>query len=82
MENEDMAPRRDLRRELLGVEADLGELRDSARGLRRQIGERWFEPMDPSERAALITAAEEQEALAEVLEVRRADLRRLLSEPD
>jgi hypothetical protein len=71
-----------LRQELQGVESDLTELRDAAENLRRQIGERWFEPMDASERAALLTAAEEQEALAESLESRRDDLRRLLERRD
>lgn len=71
-----------LRRELQDVEAELTELRDAAANLRRQIGERWFEPMDASERAALLTAAEEQEALAESLEARRDDLRKLLERQD
>lgn len=71
-------PEPELRRELEEVEADLEELRDTAASLRRQIGERWDEPTDASERAALITAAEEQEALAETLTARRDELRRLL----
>jgi hypothetical protein len=69
---------RALRRELEDVEAELTELREAAAGLRRQVGERWFEPMDAPERTALITAAEEQEALAESLEARRDELRKLL----
>jgi hypothetical protein len=71
-----------LRRELHDVESDLSELQDAAANLRRQIGERWFEPMDASERAVLITAAEEQEALAESLKARRDDLRKLLERQD
>jgi hypothetical protein len=67
-----------LRHELRDVEDELSELRDAVSNLRRQIGERWFEPMDASERAALLTAAEEQEALAESLEARRDEIRRLL----
>jgi hypothetical protein len=63
-----------LRRELRDVETELIELRDGAANLRRQIGERWFEPMDSAERSALITAAEEQEALADSLETRRDGL--------
>lgn len=63
-----------LRRELQEVEGELTELRDTAQRLRRQIGERWFEPTDASERSALITAAEEQEALTETLEARRENL--------
>jgi hypothetical protein len=71
-------PESELRRELEEVEADLEELRDTAQRLRRQIGERWDEPIDASERTALITAAEEQEALAETLTARRDKLRELL----
>lgn len=67
-----------LRHELRELEADLAELRDAASNLRRQIGERWFEPMDAAERAALLTAAEEQEALTESLEARRDEIRALL----
>lgn len=70
-----------LREELARVEADREELRETARQLRQQIGEHWFEPTDAPERAALITAAEEQEAFAEALEARREDLRKLLGEP-
>jgi hypothetical protein len=69
-----------LREELARVEADLEELRETARQLRQQVGERWFEPTDVPERAALITAAEEQEAFAEALEARREELRKLLGE--
>jgi hypothetical protein len=69
-----------LRQELRRVEADLDELRQTARQLRRQIGERWFEPTDGPEQAALITAAEEQEAFAEALEARRDELKNLLGE--
>lgn len=71
-----------LRRELRDVESELSELRDAAANLRRQIGERWFEPMDASDRAALLTAVEEQEALAESLERRRDELRELLKNQD
>jgi siroheme synthase (precorrin-2 oxidase/ferrochelatase) len=69
-----------LRRELEEVEADVAELRDTAQKLRAQIGDRSYEPTDASERAALITAAEEQEALAETLEARRDKLRKLVEE--
>jgi chromosome segregation ATPase len=67
-----------LRQELESVEAELAELRASAEGLRRQVGE--VGPTDESERSALITAAEEQEALAESLEARRDDLRTLVEQ--
>jgi SMC interacting uncharacterized protein involved in chromosome segregation len=69
-----------LRQELERVESDLNDLRETARELRQQVGERWFEPTDASERAALITAAEEQEALLEQLEMRRDELRKLLGD--
>jgi multidrug resistance efflux pump len=69
-----------LRQELRRVEADLDELRHTARQLRQQIGERWFEPTDAPEQAALITAAEEQEAFAEALEARRDELKKLFGE--
>lgn len=71
-----------LRRELREVETELSELRDAAANLRRQIGERWFEPMDASDRAALLTAVEEQEALAESLEARRDELRKRVERQD
>jgi hypothetical protein len=81
MDTEDpQDPQAALREELREVEADLAELRRTAAELRRQIGERWFDPTDEPERAALITAAEEQEALAEELELRREELLRRLEE--
>jgi hypothetical protein len=69
-----------LRQELQDVETDLAELRDTAVSLRRQIGDRAADPTDASERAALITAAEEQEALAETLAARRDELRKLVEQ--
>jgi hypothetical protein len=48
--------------------------------LRRQIGERSFEPTDPAERSLLITEAEEQEAFIPVLERRREELLQRLRE--
>ena len=69
-----------LQQELREVEADVAELRDTAEKLRAQIGDRSFEPADASERAALITAAEEQEALVGTMEVRRDKLRKLVEE--
>jgi hypothetical protein len=71
-----------LRHELEVVEGELAELRDSAETLRRQIGERWFEPTDASERAALLTAAGEQEVLIDSLETRRGNLRELIEHPE
>jgi len=70
----------DLREELRGVEEELAQLRESAAGLRRRIGERWDDPTDLEEKTQMITLAEEQEALIEVLEDRREDLLRRLGE--
>jgi type VI protein secretion system component VasK len=77
METEDPTA---LRRELQQVEADLARLRELAADLRRRIGERWHDPTDAEERTQMITLAEEQEALAEVLENRREELLQRLGE--
>ncbi len=74
------APETAIQQELNTVEADLEDLRNTAEGLRRQIGDRDAEPTDAAERAALITAAEEQEALAETLAARRDRLRELVEQ--
>jgi predicted nucleic acid-binding Zn-ribbon protein len=65
-----------LERELRQVEADIAELRRTAGELHEQVGE--IGPTDAAERSALITQAEEQEALAEDLEARRDELRQRL----
>jgi hypothetical protein len=70
-----------LREELRLVEEELTRLRTTAAELRRQIGERSYEPTDPAERSRLITEAEEQEALIAVLERRREELLQRLREP-
>jgi predicted nucleic acid-binding Zn-ribbon protein len=67
-----------LEAELRVVEEDLAQLRQTAADLRRRIGEREDEPTDPAERAALIEAAEEQEALVDLLEARLEELMRQL----
>jgi signal transduction histidine kinase len=64
-----------LERELLQLEADLADLRRTAADLRQQIGDG---PGDAVDISTTITEAEEQEALAEELEVRRDELRRRL----
>jgi hypothetical protein len=67
-----------LTEELRLVEEDLAQLRKTAVGLRRRIGDRAEEPTDTAERSALIEAAEEQEALIDQLEARREQLLRRL----
>jgi hypothetical protein len=62
----------ELREELRLVEDDIESLRRSAAQLRQQVGE--DEPADFADRASAISAAEEQESLAEQLEARRGDL--------
>jgi hypothetical protein len=59
--------------ELASVEAELARLRRSALELREQIANEG--PMDAGDAATLLTAAEEQDALAETLERRRDDMR-------
>jgi hypothetical protein len=75
-------PQAAIREELRLVEEDLARLRETARDLRRRIGERADYPTDPAELSALIEEAEEQEFLADELEARREELlRRLGSSP-
>ncbi len=66
----------ELQEELRLVEDDIESLRRSAIQLRRQVGE--DEPGDFADKASAISAAEEQESLAEQLEARRDDLRQRL----
>jgi hypothetical protein len=63
-----------LREELRLVEEDLARVRQTAADLRQRIGERWDAPDDEVDQSALITSAEEQEALIEYLEARREAL--------
>jgi len=72
-------PEADIREELRLVEEDLAQVRETAVGLRRRIGERADEPTDEAERAALIESADEQEALVFRLEARRDQLQAALS---
>jgi multidrug resistance efflux pump len=64
-----------LEAELRQLETDLEELRRTAAQLRAEIGDG---PTDAVDRSALITQAEEQDALAEDLEARRDELRHKL----
>ena len=68
-----------LRAQLRSVDNELEGLRRTAEELREQIGDRSDGATDPAERAAVITAAEEQEALIGVLTTRREGLLRRLS---
>jgi len=68
----------DVREQARVVDEELAELRKTAQSLRAQVGERTAGPMDLAESAAVITAAEEQEALIDVLERRRDGLLRRL----
>jgi hypothetical protein len=64
----------DLREEVRVVEDELARLRSTVAALREQIGERSDGARDAAELAAVLTAAEEQEAVAGILENRRAEL--------
>jgi hypothetical protein len=69
----------DPREQLRIVDEELAGLRRMAEGLRSQVGERADGTSDLSDRASLITAAEEQEALIGVLQARRERLQRQIS---
>jgi hypothetical protein len=60
------------------VDEEIAGLRATAEQLRAQVGDRADGATDPAERAAVITAAEEQEALIGVLTERREVLARRL----
>jgi len=68
----------DVREQLRLVDEELAGLRETAEELRSQVGERTAGPIDLAESASAITAAEEQEALINVLEQRRDGLLRRL----
>ncbi|GAA4633453.1 hypothetical protein GCM10023196_071020 [Actinoallomurus vinaceus] len=70
--------REDLEEELRLVEEDIASIRPQLEEMRRRIGERDDDPTDPAERAAMIENADEQEALLDRLEERRAVLLRRL----
>ncbi|MFF4414750.1 hypothetical protein ACFYY8_19665 [Streptosporangium sp. NPDC001559] len=58
--------------ELRQVEEDLARLRSEVAGLREQVGD--LGPTDAMDRSALISMADQQEALADELEERRESL--------
>lgn len=64
-----------LRAELKVVEEDLESVRKTAADIRSGVGE----AEDPSDRGALIQAADEQDNLADQLSVRRDDLLRRIA---
>lgn len=65
----------ELRAELAEIDKDLAELRRTAAQIRESIGE----ADDPADRGQLIQQADEQEGLADRLELRREDLLRRLA---
>ena len=70
-----------LREELRLLDDELAELRHAAKEIRQRVGQRADAPTDPAEVGATIELAEEQEALAAVLEARRENLLERLGEP-
>jgi len=65
-----------VRAQLAQVEKDLENVRRTAAEIRASVGE----AEDPSDRGALIQAADEQDNLADELVLRREDLLRRLAE--
>ncbi len=65
----------DPREELKTIDEGISDLRETATSLREQVSEE-----EPTDRAALIEAAEEQENLVKQLEARREELLRRLGE--
>jgi len=60
--------------ELRLVEQQISETQAAATRLRDEIGNSSDEPIDPNDRSALITEAEQQEAILATLEERRRTL--------
>ena len=67
----------ELRTELDRVEHEIAELQQTAREIRERLAD---DPGDPPDRAEALRLAEDQEAIAEVLEARRDELQRRLAE--
>jgi hypothetical protein len=68
-----------LREELRLVEEEIAQLSAAGAELRRRVTEGVDEPVDPEERAASLTAAEEQEAIVATLEQRRRELQQRIA---
>jgi hypothetical protein len=66
----------DLRAQLVEVEKDLASVRRTAQDIRASVGD----AEDPSDRGALIQAADEQDSLADQLVVRRDELLRRIGD--
>lgn len=64
----------ELRDQLQAVEARIARLRQEVQQLREEIGQSWDSPIDPAERAVLLTNVEQQEALIADLEIRREQI--------
>jgi hypothetical protein len=71
-----------LREELRLVEEELAGVRRTAAELRAEIGSRSDGAVDAEDIAAIITSAEEQEAVAASLQARRDGLRARLTETE
>jgi hypothetical protein len=69
-----------LQEQLRSLDAEVAEIRQTVTDLRRGIGERSNAPVDAADMAAAITAAEEQEAVLKLLEAKRDDVQRRLSD--
>ncbi|HVB43730.1 MAG TPA: hypothetical protein VNF47_13655 [Streptosporangiaceae bacterium] len=67
-----------LRADLSEIEKDLAAVRKTSADIRSGVGE----AEDPSDRGALIQAADEQDNLADQLVIRREDLLRRIAEAD
>jgi hypothetical protein len=66
----------DLRAQLTEVERDLASVRRTAQDIRSGVGD----AEDPSDRGALIQAADEQDSLADQLVARRDELLRRIAD--
>ena len=66
----------DPRTELARVEAQIGDLRETARDLRSSLNDAG--PVEPEDRSQAIYEAEQQEAIIDELEMRRDELRKQL----
>jgi hypothetical protein len=73
-------PQAALREELREVDDELARQRADLDDLRKELGDPSEQPVEPEDRANLLTELETQEAVIETLEARRADLLKRLGE--